>query len=695
MQQKPQTQETFKQERLTMRIAWIDELNLFSMFKLRSVHQTHTLDAVKYSKATKMGLWCLTKEFFNHQLPFEHIDYNTEALKVKDEMVASWRQHEDTTIIVDQLIKQGLFRDNITNHLSSRFSPHRHKILRSLQQTLARYVIRPYVRLVKVLEWRSIQEGQNFDYRNYVLVKNKSWYGFIQHYHQNLIDGHYQYFDMKEVVVCVFYLLRIVLSLLGSLFYLLVNAIKREEQTPANDHRDKVAVLYVQGLEFDKKSDLYWFKGSGLKPEDVLIYARIPYRPLTIEIKNRINEYGMRYEDIVPKRSRKKLLGLGSPEVHIYPTLLFLKLLSLVIYEILRLTCFIPFQKYKRKALWEWTYMISLLYHECIYEAMFVKHHIKVHYALLEEEQTFASNIAANRLGIIDISNHWSNYARTWLEHGKPQDVYFSWGKHYLQYFNQSHYMMDYLLYYGYSYDFMFNLSRKSSKDLRQKLINNGATFVVTFYDEAFSEEDVFVKEEFMMIYSIFLKKLQNDPTFGLIIKPKRRKEYDKMPEVWKMIEDAKKTSRALFLEDAVLPNLAGQAADLTIGMGVFNTAALEAALCGIPTVTINSGSVDFHPFYQEGKGTITFDHFEEIMKNIELMKNNQSPAGFADYSPFLDRIDPFRDGKANERIGGYIKFVFDELNEGEDKNEAIKKANQWYSDLYGEDKVNKFNAQF
>ena len=53
-----------------------------------------------------------------------------------------------------------------------------------------------------------------------------------------------------------------------------------------------------------------------------------------------------------------------------------------------------------------------------------------------------------------------------------------------------------------------------------------------------------------------------------------------------------------------------------------------------------------------------------------------------------LEEIDPFRDGRAGERVGTYIRWLVEAFDEGLDRDTVIQKANEKYAAIWGDDKV-------
>ena len=56
--------------------------------------------------------------------------------------------------------------------------------------------------------------------------------------------------------------------------------------------------------------------------------------------------------------------------------------------------------------------------------------------------------------------------------------------------------------------------------------------------------------------------------------------------------------------------------------------------------------------------------------------------------SPILDQLDPFRDGKASQRIGEYVAWYLEGLSQNSSKDESLRRATKKYAEKWGADKV-------
>ena len=66
---------------------------------------------------------------------------------------------------------------------------------------------------------------------------------------------------------------------------------------------------------------------------------------------------------------------------------------------------------------------------------------------------------------------------------------------------------------------------------------------------------------------------------------------------------------------------------------------------------------------------------------------------GFGDWSAMLDELDPFRDGRAAERVGTYIKWLIEGFQAGGDRETVMAGAAERFCALWGSDKATEVNS--
>jgi hypothetical protein len=71
-------------------------------------------------------------------------------------------------------------------------------------------------------------------------------------------------------------------------------------------------------------------------------------------------------------------------------------------------------------------------------------------------------------------------------------------------------------------------------------------------------------------------------------------------------------------------------------------------------------------------------DYFEDPDSNPDL----------GDVTPILDQLDPFRDGKASQRIGEFVAWYLESLDGGLNTDDAVRSATEKYAEKWGRDKI-------
>jgi len=250
----------------------------------------------------------------------------------------------------------------------------------------------------------------------------------------------------------------------------------------------------------------------------------------------------------------------------------------------------------------------------------------------------------------------------------------------------------------GYMGDHRFPLVRKHAQAIRNKLCQRGASRVLAFFDENSADDSrwhlghEFVRED----YRFLLEKVLSEPWLGLVLKPKvpstlRRRLND----VADLLERAEKTGRCVVLEEGIMigaypPSAAALASDVAIH-GYLNaaTAGIEAALAGVPTLLLDRAGWPGSKLYGLGRGRVVFTDWQDVWNTcLEHWDTPQGVSGFGDWSSMLNELDPFRDGRAAERMGTYLKWLLDGLKSGTSRDLVMADVAERYCKAWGQDKV-------
>ena len=255
----------------------------------------------------------------------------------------------------------------------------------------------------------------------------------------------------------------------------------------------------------------------------------------------------------------------------------------------------------------------------------------------------------------------------------------------------------------GYLGDHRFPLLREQAQTVRKAIQQRGARHILAFFDENSAEDTRWQAGHHLMQknYAFVLGKVLENPWLGLVIKPKapgtlRRR----LGPVAELLERAEATGRCYVYQSGVLqgshpPAAAALCADLAVHCHLYAaTAGIEAALAGVPTLVLDRDGWGDAPLYRLGAGRVVFNDWAELWD--ACIQHWESPEGFpglGDWSPFLDEIDPFRDGRAAERMGTYIKWLIEGFRDGHDRDAAMADAAERYCSIWGADKITEVNG--
>jgi len=256
----------------------------------------------------------------------------------------------------------------------------------------------------------------------------------------------------------------------------------------------------------------------------------------------------------------------------------------------------------------------------------------------------------------------------------------------------------------GYPKDYATPLLRKQAMDLRAKLKSSGAEKIVMVIDENSVDDPRWHTGHTLQRdnYRFILEKVLETPWLGVVFKPKTSKSLRRrLGEVEELLVEAEATGRCYVYEESgrhstsAPPILAGLSADVCIhGHLCAGTAALECALEGIPTLLIDREGCPESKLYELPEGKVIFKNWlDAIDALMEYFKAPQGIPGFGDWSEIIGEFDPFRDGKAANRIGTYLHWLIQGYEQGLNRDIIMADAAQRYSKIWGNDKVISINS--
>jgi hypothetical protein len=185
------------------------------------------------------------------------------------------------------------------------------------------------------------------------------------------------------------------------------------------------------------------------------------------------------------------------------------------------------------------------------------------------------------------------------------------------------------------------------------------------------------------------------DPCLGLLIKSKGN-SWNKMRKegLDGLIECAYQTNRIHDLDSKSSPADASRLSDFTIGIASMSALA-TSALEGARVLFLDFERVDQGPqkpyciLHSLGLNRCVFYEPKLLRQSIkEYFDNPSANSSLGNATPVLDQLDPFRDGKASQRIGEFVSWYLEEIDNGLNSDDAVRNATDKYGEKWGEDKV-------
>ena len=301
-------------------------------------------------------------------------------------------------------------------------------------------------------------------------------------------------------------------------------------------------------------------------------------------------------------------------------------------------------------------------------------------------------SLACDAVGAARVGHHWSYFPWPETAVARLHQVYFVWGDYQAKMLEATGSDVDHVLLAGCTVHGAYPGSDTGdfASAGRTEVEANGATRVIALFDTSLPCAS---------FYEFFLRKVIEDPRLGLLIKPKKADlpwlRYN-LPELTDLYETAMATGRVKYLEPVISPTEAAAVADISIAVDI-NSAAVCAALAGHRAVHLDyvrvhaSPLADWATLHKAGPNSLVFDNPDELWEGINLFfdqRENDDPVAENNLgvaaNAVLEHIDPFRDGRAGQRIGQYLGWYLEALDEGLARNQALNQADSNYAAAWG-----------
>lgn len=437
-------------------------------------------------------------------------------------------------------------------------------------------------------------------------------------------------------------------------------------------------------------SDLFFCRYSKIRNEDVLIYFPYPAYPLT----------GSKLKEIKDKKMSAVVLNLRATHTPAAPLFTYqpprIKMNSFEDVGSeegdLRIRKYLYGQvaNYQEQR----DYWVSFL----------TKYNIKVHVSWYRyEAKCFPLADALRRTGGASViyQRSFDHICNSW--HSAAIDVSFGFSRQAFQAVEDPHSIIHYYVIAGYLPDYRFSFVRKDAGIIKSQLRRQGAEKIIAYLDENSGDDPRWTlgHKSTQENYEYLLSKVLQNPKIGLILKPKVPGTLKRrLGKVWSLLEAARATGRCAVLDEGDLlgshpPAIAALAADVAVHGHIHGgTAGMEAALTDTPTLMLDREGWSKSPLYALGGNCVVFKSWDDLWKAcLDHWGAAGGMPGFGDWSPMINDIDPFRDGRAAERMGTYLEWLLEGFKANLPREIVLADAAERYGKIWGKDKIFSVNS--
>ncbi|OGX04573.1 MAG: hypothetical protein A3G87_06000 [Omnitrophica bacterium RIFCSPLOWO2_12_FULL_50_11] len=460
-----------------------------------------------------------------------------------------------------------------------------------------------------------------------------------------------------------------------------------------SNHKRSVAVEAHLGLDFERsRSDLFWLPKSGIPNDQILVYFGRSQMPPSSTALAAVKSHGWESYVLDLPRDRPPAEKFGPYGVRCQWWRAFLMLLVAPVWLL---------AKPARSRMVQWCWQVastSLGKSAFWYSSLFSDHEVRLHsnYSDCIGSQHMDQSLALEWQGGLNLQVLFSidtppPIARC-ASRSSPYDVWFVWGSYTArgcQDFDVSG--ITTFIACGYLFDYLFESARQKALVLRHELQEAGAQRIISFFDTGFGKVNCpATREDMEGIYQALLTEVTKNREFGLVLKPKNIWEEAKAAIPEELLKQALATGRCKLLvrhsysEPPISPADAALASDLAVGCPI-SSAVIEAVLAGVPGVHVDVTRQPGHWFYEVDYEKFVFNDLDQAMETIRRwIRSPADEPKLGHHTQVLDGIDPFRDGKAAQRIGQYMAWLLEGFNQGLSRDDVVRQATHRYAEEYG-----------
>jgi hypothetical protein len=276
-----------------------------------------------------------------------------------------------------------------------------------------------------------------------------------------------------------------------------------------------------------------------------------------------------------------------------------------------------------------------------------------------------ALQLVAPTLGLKTVAYQYSNLGFRSLIMMSSADVFVTFSDMYREIYCAGDLRPGRFVQAGYIYNGVGSHVRDSAKRHRGELAKVGAEYVICYFDESVQANrwGLISRADHRKEMRALAQAVVSDPSIGVILKTQYlRNSPSRLYPEDELIAEAVTSGRFIELMDGfhrneIYPMEAALASDLCISHKFGATAGLEAAVAGVRTVLLDtSGCVTcWDPIYAQAK--VEFESIDTILAAVaEFRTGAPAASGLGNWDSIIHYFDPYRDGKAHERLRNLIE---------------------------------------
>ena len=477
------------------------------------------------------------------------------------------------------------------------------------------------------------------------------------------------------------------LRLLKSAFMKKINFYKKNKYQFISE--PSIAVCYNDGINPDKRSDIFWLEKSEIVPENIILY---------FENKLSMNRYEK--DKILFKKidrlkiSYIKLWELENEHLESFSQDIIKKLKKL--------------KTHKKEIKNLQSISINLMKRINFWFSFFKKFNVKIHMDPKEYMfETIIKQLALRKLDGCSIGKLRSHIGKKSFElmGSYPNDIFFVPSKDAALRFKEETYSSSQnLIISGFSYNYLTKNNIIEQEKIKKFFSKNKKNFIILLLDSNYSnnmtssENQMVFTENLRNFYNTLFDTFSKFEDVGIIIKTKKNIVLKNLKDIYEKAKNLEKKGFCYIVEEPFnkFTRVYSSLSDVVISTSAYYPSSLMECISeqkrGVFCDYANMKFIE-HEWYRWGEKKVIFNDINELANSLIKFKEDKfQNQHFGNWKEQKNTLDPYKDNFGGDRIGMYMSFLYNEFKNKKKSSEAILNANKEFSKRWGNDKVISYN---